>query len=59
MAKKIDVKLKLVQGPFGPHAGKWVFKYKNKWHHYRWASKKEIYNARTTNMVLQQRITLE
>jgi len=45
------VKLKLMFGPFGPHAGKWMFLHKNKWHFYRWASKAELYESPKTKQI--------
>ena len=35
--------LKLFPGK-GPHAGQWKIYWNNKWHHYKWAPKKEIQN---------------
>lgn len=29
-------------GPRGPHAGQWKIYWKRQWHHYRWASKREV-----------------
>lgn len=41
---QIDGKPVLLQlfGPRGPHAGQWKIFYKKQWHHYRWASKREV-----------------
>lgn len=44
----LTVWVKLFPGS-GPHAGAWKFYYNGKWHHWRWASKKEIYRMEKSN----------
>lgn len=47
----MKVKLKCVFKPSGPHAGKWMFLHKNKWHFYRWASKYEVLVGPNTKVI--------
>lgn len=51
----ISVRVKLFPGS-GPHAGAWKFYYGNRWHHYRWASKKEVYRMEKSNNEKQKEL---